>query len=109
MQTRDIRDPAPALAVVTLLSFDVPDASAVHARLEEAGARIVEQPVTYPSRTTAAAGKPLTGRVLHVFDPDDYLIDVIDDQRIDALSGTAVLNGPPVEVEPATYQTISPL
>lgn len=32
-----------------------------------------------------------------------------DDQRIDALSGTAVLNGTPFEVEPVTYQTISPL
>jgi hypothetical protein len=26
--------------------------------------------------------------------------DVVDDQRIDALTGTAVLNGTPVEVEP---------
>jgi anaerobic selenocysteine-containing dehydrogenase len=28
--------------------------------------------------------------------------DVVDDQRIDTLTGTAVLNGTPVEVEPAT-------
>jgi hypothetical protein len=26
--------------------------------------------------------------------------DVVDDQRIDALTGTAVLNGTPVDVEP---------
>jgi catechol 2,3-dioxygenase-like lactoylglutathione lyase family enzyme len=58
--------------------FDVPDAVAVHARLEEAGARIVEKPVTFQSRTTDASGQPLTGRVFHVFDPDGYLIEILE-------------------------------
>ena len=58
--------------------FDVPDAVAVHARLEEAGARIVEKPVTFQSRTTDASGQPLTGRVFHAFDPDGYLIEILE-------------------------------
>jgi len=33
--------------------------------------------------------------------------DVVDDQRIDALTGTAVLNGTPVEVGPAGVETPS--
>jgi hypothetical protein len=33
--------------------------------------------------------------------PGVSINDVIDDQLIDALSGTAVLNGTPVEVVPA--------
>jgi catechol 2,3-dioxygenase-like lactoylglutathione lyase family enzyme len=58
--------------------FDVPDAVAVHATLEADGARIVEEPVTYQSKTTDAAGRSLTGRVFHVFDPDGYLIEILE-------------------------------
>jgi len=32
--------------------------------------------------------------------PGVSINDVVDDQRIDALTGTAVLNGTPVDVEP---------
>jgi len=32
--------------------------------------------------------------------PGVSINDVVDDQRIDELTGTAVLNGTPVEVEP---------
>jgi catechol 2,3-dioxygenase-like lactoylglutathione lyase family enzyme len=57
--------------------MDVPDAAAVHAALTAAGAKIVEPPQVFKSSKTDAQGKPLEGRVFHVFDPDGYLIEIL--------------------------------
>jgi catechol 2,3-dioxygenase-like lactoylglutathione lyase family enzyme len=57
--------------------FDVTDAGLIHSVLQAAGARIVEDPVTYRSRNKDAAGRPMEGRVFHVFDPDGYLIEIL--------------------------------
>jgi len=57
--------------------LDVADAAAVHARLAAAGAQVVEEPVTFRSRNLRADGSPMEGRVFHVFDPDGYLIEIL--------------------------------
>ncbi len=61
--------------------MDVPDVPAMHARLAEVGADIVTQPSTYRSRQLDAAGRPLQGRVFHVFDPDGYLVELLEAPR----------------------------
>lgn len=61
--------------------LDVPDARAVHARLAQAGAAIVEEPFSYTSRQLDASGKPMTGWVFHVFDPDGYLVEILEAPR----------------------------
>jgi predicted enzyme related to lactoylglutathione lyase len=58
--------------------FDVPDARAVHARMEQAGADIVEAPLSYTSRKLDPQGRPMQGWVFHAFDPDGYLIEVLE-------------------------------
>ncbi len=80
-------DPAPAATRASgrkvgigdpVLVFDVADAIAMHARLKAAGADIVETPEVYLSRQVDAAGRPLQGHVFHVFDPDGYLIELLE-------------------------------
>jgi catechol 2,3-dioxygenase-like lactoylglutathione lyase family enzyme len=61
--------------------FDVPDARAVHARIREAGADVVEAPLAYISRKLDAQGHPMQGWVFHAFDPDGYLIEVLEAPR----------------------------
>ncbi|MFO1454885.1 MAG: VOC family protein [Steroidobacteraceae bacterium] len=61
-----------------VLVFDVADAIALHARLKAAGADIVETPEVYLSRQLDASGRPLQGHVFHVFDPDGYLIELLE-------------------------------
>jgi len=61
--------------------FDVADARSVHASLEQAGADVVEAPLSYTSRKTDPAGRPMQGWVFHVFDPDGYLIEVLEAPR----------------------------
>ena len=58
--------------------FDVPDARAAHATLVEAGAEVVEEPLSYTSRKLDPEGRPMQGWVFHVFDPDGYLIEVLE-------------------------------
>lgn len=57
---------------------DVPDAVAVHAALVEAGADVVEPPQVFRSRSVDARGRPIEGRVFHVFDPDGYLVELLE-------------------------------
>lgn len=61
--------------------MDVTDALALHARLEAAGASIVTPPTPYRSSRVDAAGRPLQGRVFHVFDPDGYLVELLEAPR----------------------------
>jgi catechol 2,3-dioxygenase-like lactoylglutathione lyase family enzyme len=61
--------------------FDVPDARAVHATLTGAGADVVEAPLSYTSRKLDPEGRPMQGRVFHAFDPDGYLIEVLEAPR----------------------------
>ena len=61
--------------------FDVPDARMVHARLVQAGADVVEPPLSYTSRKIDPQGWPMQGWVFHVFDPDGYLIEVLEAPR----------------------------
>lgn len=63
------------------LVFDVIDAEATHAALRAAGARILEPPQTFTSRTRDASGRALTGKVFHVLDPDGYLIELLQAAR----------------------------
>jgi len=58
--------------------FDVPDARAVHAKMEQAGADVVEAPLSYTSRKLDPQGRPMQGWVFHAFDPDGYLIEVLE-------------------------------
>lgn len=58
--------------------FDVPDARAVHARLTGSGAKVVEEPFAYASRQLDEAGQPMQGWIFHVFDPDGYLIEILE-------------------------------
>jgi catechol 2,3-dioxygenase-like lactoylglutathione lyase family enzyme len=78
--------PAPAVARPTaervgagdvVLVLDAPDATALHAKLTSAGARIVAPPQVYRSRRTGPDGRPLEGRVFHVFDPDGHLVELL--------------------------------
>lgn len=61
--------------------IDVSDAVAVHARLAAMGADIVEEPIKFQSRHLDPAGRPLEGRVFHVFDPDGFLIEILEAPR----------------------------
>jgi len=58
--------------------MDVPDALAMHSRLVAAGANIATAPSTYRSSRLDAAGRPLEGRVFHVFDPDGNLVELLE-------------------------------
>lgn len=58
--------------------MDVPDVLSMHARLAAAGADIVTEPTTYKSRQLDAEGRPMQGRVFHVFDPDGYLVELLE-------------------------------
>lgn len=58
--------------------FDVPDAQQIYEQLKAAGADLVETPQVYESKTLDAAGKPLVGHVFHVFDPDGYMIELLE-------------------------------
>lgn len=60
-----------------VLVFDVADADAIHARLAQAGTKILEPPQTYVSRRTTDDGRPLRGKVFHVHDPDGYLVELL--------------------------------
>jgi catechol 2,3-dioxygenase-like lactoylglutathione lyase family enzyme len=72
------RPPAERIGVGDpVLVLDVPDVAALHAKLAATGARIVSAPQVYRSRRTGADGRPLEGRVFHVFDPDGYLVELL--------------------------------
>jgi predicted enzyme related to lactoylglutathione lyase len=58
--------------------FDVADARRAHERLQSAGADIVETPQVYLSKQLDARGRPMEGRVFHVFDPDGNLIELLE-------------------------------
>lgn len=58
--------------------MDVADAVAMHARLVAAGANVATQPSTYRSSRLDADGRPMQGRVFHVFDPDGYLVELLE-------------------------------
>jgi catechol 2,3-dioxygenase-like lactoylglutathione lyase family enzyme len=61
--------------------FDVADASAMHAALTKAGARVIEAPHAFQSRLKDTQGRPYVGKVFHVFDPDGYLIELLQSAR----------------------------
>lgn len=61
-----------------VLVFDVADADAVHAALRTGGARVHEPPQVYVSTRRAADGRPLRGKVFHAWDPDGYLIELLE-------------------------------
>jgi len=61
--------------------LDAPDARGMHARLVETGADVVEEPFAYTSRQLDEAGRPMQGWVFHVFDPDGYLIEILEAPR----------------------------
>jgi catechol 2,3-dioxygenase-like lactoylglutathione lyase family enzyme len=61
-----------------VLVIDVADAVAVYEQLTRAGIRTVETPQTFESRTRAPDGRPMRGRVFHVFDPDGNLIEILE-------------------------------
>lgn len=61
-----------------VLVFDVTDAEVIHGRLRDAGVTIIEPPQVYLSRKIAPDGLPMRGRVFHVKDPDDYLIELLE-------------------------------
>jgi len=58
--------------------FDVDDARQAYERLQAAGADIVETPQVYPSKQLDGSGRPMEGRVFHVFDPDGNLIELLE-------------------------------
>jgi catechol 2,3-dioxygenase-like lactoylglutathione lyase family enzyme len=58
--------------------MDMPDALAMHARLVAAGANIATAPATYRSSRLDHAGRPMEGRVFHVFDPDGNLVELLE-------------------------------
>jgi catechol 2,3-dioxygenase-like lactoylglutathione lyase family enzyme len=61
--------------------FDVADAQQMYDRLKTAGADIIETPQTYFSKKLDADGKPLQGRVFHVFDPDGNMIELLESPK----------------------------
>lgn len=61
--------------------FDVPDADATHAALVRAGARVLEPPQAFTSRTRGPAGEVLRGKVFHALDPDGYLVELLQAAR----------------------------
>lgn len=70
-------DPARVGRGDVVLVFDVADADAVHARLSQADAKILEPPQVYVSKRTTDDGRPLRGKVFHVHDPDGYLVELL--------------------------------
>ncbi len=60
-----------------VLVIEVADAAALYARLTVAGIATVETPQTYKSSTAMRNGKPLEGKVFHLFDPDGNLIEIL--------------------------------
>jgi catechol 2,3-dioxygenase-like lactoylglutathione lyase family enzyme len=72
------RDPERTGRGDPVLVFDVTDAEAIHARLRDAGVRILEPPQVYVSKKLAADGTPMRGRVFHVRDPDGYLVELLE-------------------------------
>jgi len=58
--------------------IDVADAAAAHAALTQAGADVVEPPQVYRSKELDARGRALEGRVFHAFDPDGYLVELLE-------------------------------
>jgi len=85
----DAESPAPTRAATRdkiglgdmVFVFDVPDAKAMHAKLSAAGADVVEEPFAYTSRQLDESGLALQGWVFHVFDPDGYLIEILEAPR----------------------------
>ena len=65
----------------TVFVFDVADAQRMYQRLKAAGADIVETPQVYESKKLDANGKPLLGHVFHVFDPDGYMIELLESAK----------------------------
>lgn len=61
--------------------FDVADAQRMYDRLKTAGADVVETPQVYVSKQLDANGKPMEGHVFHVFDPDGYMIELLESPR----------------------------
>ena len=61
--------------------MDVADAVALHARLVAAGANVATAPSTYRSSRLDPEGRPMQGRVFHVFDPDGYLVELLEAPR----------------------------
>lgn len=61
-----------------VLVFDVADADAIHATLVAATASVIEPPQVYVSRRTDVDGRALRGKVFHVFDPDGYLVELLE-------------------------------
>ena len=61
--------------------FEVADAQRTYERLKAADADIVEAPQAYESKKLDANGKPLVGHVFHVFDPDGYLIELLESAK----------------------------
>ena len=64
-----------------VLVFDIADADGVHAALRAAGADINEPPQSYVSARRGPDGQPLRGKVFHVWDPDGYLIELLEAAR----------------------------
>lgn len=64
-----------------VLVFDVADADAVHASLRAAGADINEPPQQFVSARRGGDGQPLRGKVFHVWDPDGYLVELLESAR----------------------------
>ena len=60
-----------------VLVFDVTDADAIHTKLRNASAKILEPPQVYVSRRTTEDGRAMRGKVFHVHDPDGYLVELL--------------------------------
>ena len=61
--------------------FNVADAQQMYERLKAAGADIIETPQVYTSKNVDATGRPLEGHVFHVFDPDGYMIELLESPK----------------------------
>lgn len=72
------RDPARTGRGDVVLVFDVADADAMHAKLIAAGARVIEPPQVYTSRLRSPDCAVMRGKVFHVWDPDNYLVELLE-------------------------------
>lgn len=72
------RDPARTGRGDVVLVFDVADADAMHAKLLAAGARVIEPPQVYTSRQRSPDCAVMRGKVFHVWDPDNYLVELLE-------------------------------
>lgn len=61
-----------------VLVFDVADAEAMHAKLIGAGAHVIEPPQVYTSRLRSPDCAVMRGKVFHVWDPDNYLVELLE-------------------------------